>query len=140
MDYLNNIDQFDSISQMRLEANDLASKEWNALSFPNKLIQVFQQYATRVKMPFEYPHFEQSFILKTRRVEYVMEYFRGQIEPKSIRELADGNFVDEMRFQMTRIISISYICGVNAAMVAYFMAFRKLKVYVGIPLTLVMYF
>ena len=69
-----------------------------------------------------------------------MEYFRGQIEPRSIRELADGNFVDELRFQMTRIISISYICGLNAAMISYWLLFRKLKVYVGLPLTLCVYF
>ena len=125
---------------MREEAQDLAHKEWHALPYRRKLAQIVSQFLVRVKIPFDYPSFESSFILKTRRVEYVMEYFRGQIEPKSIRELADGNFVDELRFQMTRIISISYICGLNAAMFAYWLLFRKLKVYVGLPLTLCVYY
>ena len=83
---------------MREEAQQLAQKEWNELTYRRKLVQIMSQFLVKVKIPFDYPHLESSFILKTRRVEYVLEYFRGQIEPKSIRELADGNFVDELRF------------------------------------------
>jgi hypothetical protein len=68
-----------------------------------------------------------------------MEYFRGQIDPKSIRELADGNFVDDMRFQTARLVAISYICGFNAAFISYWGLFRKLKPYVGLPFTLAVY-
>ena len=94
----------------------------------------------KVKIPSDFPHLEPSFILKTRRIEYVMEFFRGQIEPKSIREMADGNFVDELRFQTARIVGISYICGLNAALISYGFLFRKLKLYLGIPLTLCVYY
>ena len=94
----------------------------------------------KAKIPSDYPHLEPSFILKKRRIEYVMEFFRGQIDPKSIRELADGNFVDELRFHMARIVGISYVCGLNAALFSYWLLFRKLKVYLGVPLTLCVFY
>ena len=49
-------------------------------------------------MPPGYAHTETSLILKTRRIEYTLEYFRTQTEVKTIKDLADGNFIDEMRF------------------------------------------
>ena len=58
MDYLNNIDQFESISQMREEAQQLAQKEWNELTYRKKLAQIVSQFLIRVKIPFDYPHLE----------------------------------------------------------------------------------
>jgi hypothetical protein len=60
---------------------------------------------------------EVSFQLQTRRLEYIFEYYRqiatkrveGENKHKfvSIREVADEQFVNELRFNMVRILSIS---------------------------------
>jgi len=41
---------------------------------------------------------------------------------------------------MARIVGISYICGLNAALISYWLLFRNLKVYLGVPLTLCVYY
>jgi len=40
---------------------------------------------------------------------------------------------------MTRHVFISYLCGLNGALGLYWLAFRKMKRYVGLPLTLIVY-
>ena len=79
-------------------------------------------------------------MLKTRRVEYTLEYFRGRGEPKTIRDVADLSFINEMRFQSTRFIWVSNILGINCAVFSYLGAFRHLRWYMSIPLTFTAYF
>ena len=44
-----------------------------------------------------------------------------------------------MRFVTAHMLGITYLIGLNAAAFSYLMAFRKLKMYVGIPLTFATY-
>ena len=44
-----------------------------------------------------------------------------------------------MRFMMAHLMSITYLVGLNAAAISYCLAFRRLKLYVGIPLTFATY-
>ena len=47
----------------------------------------------------DYDHFEKSFILKTRRIEYTFNHFRVKEKenvPQSLKEISDEMFVDEM--------------------------------------------
>ena len=74
-------------------------------------------------------------MLKTRRIEYTFEYFRGREQPKTIRDIADHAFVNEMRFQNTRFIWVSNILGANCAVLSYFAALRHLRWYMAFPLT-----
>ena len=55
----------------------------------------------------------------------------------TLKEKADQNFVSELRFLMMRLVGVSYLVGLNCAAFAYFGAFRHLKLYVGVPLTVV---
>jgi hypothetical protein len=74
-------------------------------------------------------------MLKTRRIEYTLAYFRNQGQPKTIKDYADITFVDEMRYQATRLVGISYILGLNAALASYCLVFSRLRWYVSLPLT-----
>ena len=47
--------------------------------------------------------------------------------------------MNEMRFVMAHMIGVTYIVGLNAAALSYFLVFRKLKLYVGLPLTFTTY-
>ena len=55
----------------------------------------------------------------------------------TLKEKADQNFVSELRFLTTRLLGISYLIGINCAAFGYFGVFRHLKLYVGIPLTVI---
>ena len=84
-----------------------------------------------------------SFMLKTRRIEYTMQYYRNLLEqndaqrkPLTTKEVADVNFVDELRFQMTRLMGVSYLIGVNTALLS-FILFQRLRFYISIPLTVI---
>ena len=65
------------------------------------------------------------FILKTRRIEYTLEYFR-QIARKrysnrfgeeyvSVKDRADEQFIGELRFTTNRMFSVSTLIGANIA-------------------------
>jgi hypothetical protein len=91
----------------------------------------------------DYDHFEKSFILKTRRIEYTFNHFRVKEKenvPQSLKEISDEMFVDEMRFQTARIYGLSYLIGFNSALAAYFLMLRPLKLYLKLPLTFVAFF
>ena len=55
----------------------------------------------------------------------------------SLKEKADQNFVNELRFHMTHMYMISKLVGVNAAAFAYFGVFRQFRWYIGLPMTVV---
>lgn len=44
LDFLNNIDQYESFSQMKEETQQLATKQWNELPFRKKLTQIANQF------------------------------------------------------------------------------------------------
>lgn len=82
-------------------------------------------------------------MLKTKRLEYTFEFYRSQLQvmlanpgKSTLKDRADQNFVSELRFLTTRMIATSYLIGFQTAVFAYFGAFRHLKLYVGIPLTI----
>ena len=83
-----------------------------------------------------------TFMLKTKRLEYTFEFFRGKLAAQlrdpsrlSIKERADQNYISELRFLTTRMVSLSYLVGLNIAAFSYFAAFRHLRLYLCIPLT-----
>ena len=83
-------------------------------------------------------------MLKTKRLEYTFEFFRSQLfmqlddtSKMTLKDRADQNFVSELRFLTTRMIAASYLIGVQCAAFAYFGALRHMKLYVGLPLTVV---
>ena len=47
------------------------------------------------------------------------------------------DFVNELRFQMTRLIAVSYIAGINAGALTYFGLHRYIKLYLLLPLTVI---
>lgn len=80
-------------------------------------------------------------MLKTRRVQYVFEKFRNQLEDaKTLTDFAESQLVNEVRFWATKYVTLSWILGVNIAFIGYHFAFKHLKKYVGIPLTFVTFF
>jgi len=54
-------------------------------------------------------------------------------------ELADLDFIGEMRFLMARMVGVSYVIGLNAALLSYFTVLKHLRPYLGVPLVLVVY-
>lgn len=133
---------------MREESRVLGQDEWAAQSTLEKLQSIASQFvALRRGDAFnQLAQDKTSFALKTRRVEYTFEYFRSLLEVQeqrgaklSVKEIADQNFVNEMRFVTAHMLGITYLVGLNAAALGYFLAFRKLKLYVGIPLTFATY-
>jgi hypothetical protein len=48
--------------------------------------------------------------------------------------------VNEVRFWSTKYLSMSYLLGANFTFFAYHLAFKHLKLYVGIPLTVATFF
>ena len=83
-------------------------------------------------------------MLKSMRLEYIFEFFGQQLSYQlanphriSIKEKADQNFVNELRFHMTRMFAISQLVGINAAAFAYFGVFRNFRWYIGLPMTIV---
>ena len=86
-------------------------------------------------------------MLKTKRLEYTFEFFRSQLQLQlhdpskmTLKDRADQNFVSELRFLTTRMVSISYLVGLNCAAFAYFAGFRHLKPFVGVPFTLITFY
>lgn len=47
--------------------------------------------------------------------------------------------MDEMRFTLTRCIGLSYLTGLNLALLTYIIGFNRLKFYVGLPLTFIVF-
>lgn len=45
-----------------------------------------------------YEYTESSFVLKTRRIEYTLEYFKNIGKPQTLKERADIIFMDDLRF------------------------------------------
>jgi hypothetical protein len=48
--------------------------------------------------------------------------------------------VNEVKFWATKYIILSWICGLNIAYFGHQLAFKNLKLYVGIPLTIATFF
>ena len=57
-----------------------------------------------------------------------------------MKEKADQNFVNELRFLSTRMMGLSVLAGLNFTAFAYFGAIRHFKLYIGIPLTVTTFF
>ena len=126
----------------------LGQAEWAAQSTLEKLQSIASQFvALRRGDAFNrLAQDKTSFMLKTRRVEYTFEYFRSLLEAQqqrgvklSVKEIADQDFVNEMRYVMAHMLGVTYLVGLNAAAFGYFLAFRKLKLYIGIPVTFATY-
>jgi hypothetical protein len=49
-------------------------------------------------------------------------------------------FMNEIRFQMTRLIGLSYLGGANVALLSYLVYLRRLRWYVCLPLTVATFF
>lgn len=86
---------------------------------------------------------EPSFILKTHRIQYVFERFRLaaiEREPRTLVEHAETQLVSEVRFWAAKYIAVSWLIGLNVAFLGYHLAFKNLKRYVGLPLTVATFF
>lgn len=71
----------------------------------------------------------------------MFERFRQQQdEPRTLQEFAETQLVSEIRFWSTKYISVSWLLGANITFFAYHMAFKHMKRYVGIPLTIATFF
>ncbi len=57
-----------------------------------------------------------------------------------MKDFADIAFMNEIRFQMTRLIGISYLVGINAALISYQCGLKRLKWYVSPILTFAVFF
>ena len=57
-----------------------------------------------------------------------------------MQDIAEITFMDDMRYQMTRLVMISHLLGFNLALASYFCGFGKLRWYVSTPLTFATYF
>jgi len=125
---------------MQQEVINEAVQEWSELPVQNKLRRILSQFLTNVKVSPDYKHFEPSFMLKTRRIEYTLEFFRNVEKSKTRQDVADMQFINEMRFQMTRLVGVSYLIGINSAFASYLFAFHRLKWYVSLPATFTVYF
>lgn len=82
-------------------------------------------------------------MLKTRRIQYVFERFRLagiDKEPRTLVEHAETQLVSEVRFWAAKYIAVSWLLGLNVAFLGYHLAFRNLKRYVGVPLTVASFF
>ena len=55
-------------------------------------------------------------------------------------DIADRQFVNEMKFWATKYIIMSWMFGINLGFLSYHIAFKYLKAYVGIPLTFIVFF
>ena len=54
--------------------------------------------------------------------------------------MADIQLINEIKFWATKYLVLSYIGGINIAYFAYHLAFKKLRRYVGLPLTFITFF
>ena len=79
-------------------------------------------------------------MLKTRRVEYTLEYFKNTDKPKTLKERADIVFMNEMRFQMTRLMSISKLVGMNFLLAFYLCSrMHERRMLVALPIMYAFY-
>lgn len=78
-------------------------------------------------------------MLKTRRIEYTLEFFRNAKKPKTVKDLADINFMDDLRYQVTRLVGVSTIIGLNCGLLAYALTRNQLRWYVHLPLCFVIF-
>lgn len=91
---------------------------------------------------------EVPFMLKSKRIEYTLEYFTNLLGkqlksnmPTSLKDEADQNFANEIRFLSVRMLMISNLVGLNVSSMTYLLLFRnRLKLYVSIPLTIITFF
>lgn len=82
-------------------------------------------------------------MLKTRRIQYVFERFRLagiEREPRTLVEHAETQLVSEVRFWAAKYIAVSWLLGLNVAFLGYHLAFKNLKRYIGVPLTVASFF
>lgn len=61
-------------------------------------------------------------------------------EPKTLTDFADMQLVNEVRFWATKYITLSWVLGINITFFAYQLAFKHMKRYVGLPLTVATFF
>ena len=79
-------------------------------------------------------------MLKTRRIEYTLEYFKNMERPKTMKERSDIVFMNEMRFQMTRLLSVSKLMGMNCLLLFYIVGgFHERKMFIALPLLFAAY-
>ena len=145
-DFLNNPGQLD---KFRDDNRQTALEEWQNLSLQTKAWSILQQFFTSRRVYYASDSNEEDvpFMLKSKRLEYIFEFFRSQLEQPtydirlmSLKERADLNFVNDLRFQMARMFSNSMLIGANVCAFSYFLLWRHLKLYVGIPLTFMSFF
>lgn len=116
-------------------------KEWASVGWYDKAKTIFKQFRTN-KNPYNQKLKDQpSFIMKTRRVQYVLEKFRLlPEEPKTMTEFAEVQLVGEVRFWATKYICLSYLLAANITFFTYHLALKHLKRYVGLPMTFALFF
>ncbi len=83
-------------------------------------------------------------MLKTRRIQYTFEKYR-LIEqelgpPVTLSEMADRQMVSELRFWATKYIIMAWIGGVNLGFFSYHLVFKHFKMFIGLPLTFIVFF
>ena len=57
-----------------------------------------------------------------------------------MKEMADNQLVNEIKFWATKYIILSWIGGLNIAFVGYHLGLKHLKKYIGLPLTFLLFF
>ena len=65
---------------MQRESAEIGQKEWTELPLGAKIKSVLSQFLRPTKVQQDYDHFEKSFMLKTRRIEYTFNHFRVKEE------------------------------------------------------------
>ncbi|CDW77492.1 UNKNOWN [Stylonychia lemnae] len=141
LDFLNNPDAF--MNQIKNDSRDFVQDQYNLTSYISKTKNVFKQFYARIN-PFNELYKDQpSFILKTRRIQYTFERYRQlqeQEAPVTIKDMADRQLVNEIRFWATKYITMAWIGGLNIGYLSYHFGLKKLKRFVGIPLTFIVFF
>lgn len=61
-------------------------------------------------------------------------------EPKTLTDFAETQLLNEIRFWAAKYVTLSYVLGANITFFSYHFAFKHMKLYVGIPLTIATFF
>eukprot|EP00347_Sterkiella_histriomuscorum_P017785 403348002 len=141
-DILNNSPEV-IIQNIKEDSQDFVQAEWTFSSQWNKSKNIFRQFYSRINPHNSLFKNQPTFMVKTRRIQYVFEKYRqiqSEKQPSTLREIADIQLVNEIKFWATKYLILSYVAGINISYFAYHMGLKKLKLYVGLPLTFVVFF
>ena len=129
--------------RVKNHTREFVEQQWASLSQFQKAKSIFKQFATKANPYNELLKDQPSLILKTRRVEYVFEKIRSlnlQGPPSTLSDFAENQLVGEVRFWTTKYYLLSWVGGANIAFFGYHLAFKHLKRYIGLPLTIATFF